>query len=144
MSTADFKPDPEDRFELASAADDAVLTDDEFSEEFDDEILDEDEYVYEDEEEEEDDDEELDDKQAKTRRRLFCFSCNRTEAHYQSYRRRWYYSFVVGMTFGLMHGVGPFRCKCCGNSRLMISDGLNPRYWFRSSRPKSSRSKSRR
>jgi hypothetical protein len=59
--------------------------------------------------------------------RLFCLHCNRTETHVTKYRNRWYYSFVVGMTFGLIYLVGPFRCRCCGHSRLMVSDFLNPR-----------------
>ncbi len=62
--------------------------------------------------------------------RLFCFECNRPESHFLGHRRRWYYSFLVGLSFGLALIAGPFRCRCCGKSRLMCADWLHPKRWF--------------
>jgi hypothetical protein len=62
---------------------------------------------------------------------LFCFNCNRDERHVLADHRRWFYSYLVGMTFGLIKIVGPFRCQCCGARRLMSSDKTNLRFWWR-------------
>ncbi len=64
-------------------------------------------------------------------RELFCFSCNRLEDHSLAHRKEWPYSLLVGMTFGLILFFGPFRCRCCGHTRLMLNDFLNPKYWIR-------------
>lgn len=63
--------------------------------------------------------------------RMKCFECNRPEGHHLAARSRWFYSFSVGMTFGLILLVGPFQCQCCGSSRLMARNELNLRYWMR-------------
>jgi len=60
---------------------------------------------------------------------LRCFNCNRLEGHYLSYYRRLWYSFFVGMTFGLAIIFGPYKCQCCGSQRLMISNLLHPKYY---------------
>lgn len=59
---------------------------------------------------------------------LYCFHCNRKESHVpiKSYNRL--SSFILGMTFGLTRLIGPFYCRCCGNSRLFWADWVNPRY----------------
>ena len=80
------------------------------------------------------------------RRGLYCFHCNRQEMHALAYRGSWIYSFLVGMTFSVIWAVGPFKCVCCGRTRLMMKDGLNPRYFYRhwSERAASSGGRSRR
>jgi hypothetical protein len=89
-------------------------------------------------------------KSARKRLGLHCFNCNRYEGHYLSFYRRLWYSYVIGMTFGLAIVIGPYRCQCCGSSRLMMSNLLHPKYYIavsrlrskkrsRSSRRKSSR-----
>lgn len=81
------------------------------------------------------------------RYRLYCFSCNRPEGHFLSHENRWYYSFLIGMTFGLIRLVGPYQCQCCGHHRLMRSNHLNVRYLIKymesSKTKKKSRSKRR-
>ena len=71
-------------------------------------------------------------RRSRKRRKLFCFHCNRPEGHFLSAQYRWYYSFAVGMTFGLVKIIGPYQCQCCGAKRLMFANWLNLRYWFRS------------
>ena len=63
--------------------------------------------------------------------RLFCFHCNRSEHHYNSLKGRRFYFFLIGMTFGLVRYYGPFRCRCCGHTRLFKYDRMNPRFLFR-------------
>ncbi len=63
--------------------------------------------------------------------RIFCFECNRLEGHSLYVRSRWFYSYLLGLTFGLVTIVGPYQCQCCGQKRLMCRDFLNLRYWFR-------------
>jgi len=70
---------------------------------------------------------------------LHCFNCNRYEGHYLlAYRRLWY-SFIIGMTFGLAIIFGPYRCQCCGSSRLMMSNLLHPKYYVAVSKTRSKR-----
>ena len=88
---------------------------------------------------------------SKSRRKrlgLHCFNCNRYEGHYLLLYRRLWYSFIVGMTFGLAIVFGPYRCQCCGSSRFMISNLLHPKYYVAASKLRSkkkgrSRSRSR-
>ena len=79
------------------------------------------------------DDEILDDHRAhpKKRKWLFCFHCNRPESHALYRQNRWYYSFLIGLTFGLVRLIGPFQCQCCGATRLMSSNFTSLSYWFR-------------
>ena len=71
---------------------------------------------------------------SRSRRRLFCFQCNRPEGHFLASERRWFYSFLLGLTFGIINLFGPYRCQCCGAVRMMAFNAINPRYWFRTSR----------
>lgn len=80
-------------------------------------------------------DEPLDDFHAETgasRKRLGlrCFNCNRMEGHYLLFYRRLWYSYVIGLTFGLAVIAGPYRCQCCGSSRFMMSNLLHPKYYM--------------
>lgn len=68
---------------------------------------------------------------SRKRKKLHCFHCHRYEGHFLSSENRWYYSFLLGLTFGLVRIVGPFQCQCCGQRRLMTADRLNIRYLFR-------------
>jgi len=70
-------------------------------------------------------------RKSRKRRRLICFHCNRPEGHFVPYRGSWFYSFFVGMSFGLVNVFGPYRCQCCGKQRLMFKDWLNPMYHIR-------------
>lgn len=65
----------------------------------------------------------------RARRRIRCFECNRPEGHYLVSQHRWFYSYLLGLTFGLVTIVGPYQCQCCGSKRLMAFNALNPRYW---------------
>ena len=89
-------------------------------------------YDYDDEYE--DDEYELKERSRSTRKiiQLYCFACNRIERHSRSAGRRWLYSYLLGLTVGLIFLVGPYRCHCCGAKRLMCTNVLNPRYWFQS------------
>ncbi len=58
---------------------------------------------------------------------LFCFHCHRPENHFLEKRYDWYYSLLIGFTFGLILLVGPFRCRCCGSQRLFCFDEWHPR-----------------
>ncbi len=93
-------------------------------------------------------DEPIDETHAETGKRrkrigLHCFSCNRREGHTLSHYRKMWYSYIVGMTFGLSIFFGPYRCQCCGSNRLMISNLLNPRYYFSMLKTKSGSSSRR-
>ena len=50
---------------------------------------------------------------------IFCFNCNRREGHFLHRENRWYYSYLIGLTFGLIKIIGPLQCQCCGARRLM-------------------------
>lgn len=69
---------------------------------------------------------------SRSRRRLYCFECNRDETHSLLAQRRWFYSFLLGLTFGTINIIGPYQCQCCGAKRLMCANSLNPRFWLRS------------
>lgn len=73
-------------------------------------------------------------KPQRRRRRLHCFECNRSEGHFLASQHRWFYSYLLGLTFGSINIAGPYQCQCCGAKRLMAFNLLNPRYWFRSAR----------
>ena len=76
-----------------------------------------------------------------------CFNCNRMEGHYLLFYRRVWYSYLIGLTFGMAVIFGPYRCQCCGSSRFMMSNLLHPKYYLSifSTRSKSkSRSRSSR
>lgn len=60
--------------------------------------------------------------------RLYCFHCNRPEGHSNPYLGAWFYSYFIGLTFGLLHFFGPFRCQCCGRSRLMFRNWAHPKF----------------
>jgi hypothetical protein len=62
---------------------------------------------------------------------LFCFRCHRPERHAIINRNQWYYSILVGFTFGLILLIGPFRCRCCGGMRWLRSDWMHPKRWFK-------------
>jgi hypothetical protein len=66
--------------------------------------------------------------------RIFCFSCNRYEGHSVASRSRFFYSFLIGLTFGLYYYLGRYMCHCCGSVRLGRFDWVNPRFWMRSLR----------
>lgn len=82
---------------------------------------------------------------ARKRKGMHCFHCHRHEGHFLASASRWYYSYLVGLTFGLIRLVGPFQCQCCGAKRLMFADWANLRYLMRDKgalgNPKSSRSR---
>ena len=61
---------------------------------------------------------------------LRCFNCNRLEGHYLLFYRQMWYSYIIGLTFGLAVIVGPYRCQCCGASRFMVSNLLHPKYYL--------------
>lgn len=73
---------------------------------------------------------------------IFCFNCNRREGQFLFRQNRWYYSYLIGLTFGLIKIVGPYQCQCCGARRLMCSDWISLQYLLRRYRDrKVSRSK---
>ena len=73
---------------------------------------------------------------------IFCFNCNRREGQFLYLQNLWYYSFLIGMTFGLIKIIGPFQCQCCGARRFMCSDWISLRYLLKLHRDrKNSRSK---
>lgn len=76
--------------------------------------------------------------------RLFCFSCNRYEGHSIGSKHRFFYSFLLGLTFGLYFYLGRYLCHCCGNVRLGRYDWINPRFWFRAIRERGGGSKRKR
>lgn len=71
------------------------------------------------------------------RKRMFCFGCNRPDGHAIAGGNRFFYSFLLGLTFGLIYLVGPYRCQCCGTLRLFRFNRMNPRYWFHKTRQRS-------
>ena len=73
-------------------------------------------------------------KSRKKRIEMMCFSCNRTDGHSLVVRRRWFFSYLLGLTFGLSLLFGPYFCQCCGSTRWMCHNMLNPRYWYRKMR----------
>ena len=73
-------------------------------------------------------------KSSRSRQVMMCFECNRKEGHFLASQNRWFYSYLIGMTLGLIFLVGPYQCQCCGSKRLMIHNMLNPKYWVRSLR----------
>jgi len=56
----------------------------------------------------------------KKKRRMFCGGCNRMENHGRAGRKSWLNSYITGLTFGLNHLLGPFKCTCCGSNRWII------------------------
>ena len=59
---------------------------------------------------------------------IFCFNCNRREGHFLYRQNSWYYSYLIGLTFGLIKIIGPYQCQCCGARRFMCADWLHSRY----------------
>ena len=105
------------------------LQDPEYDEEYDEEYEGEYEEDYEGEYEEEYEGEHHEERQGsrssssrsrKKKRRMFCGGCNRMENHRRSARTSWINSYITGLTFGLNHLVGPFKCTCCGSNRWII------------------------
>ena len=70
--------------------------------------------------------------ESRPRKRLHCFNCNRSESHFLAHKNRWFYSYLLGLTFGLITFIGPFRCQCCGDQRFFSTDRLHPRTWLQS------------
>ena len=62
------------------------------------------------------------------KKRLYCFHCNRQENHSNPFIGAWFYSYLIGLSFGLLHFFGPFRCTCCGRNRLMFKDWTHPKF----------------
>ena len=76
--------------------------------------------------------------------RLFCFHCNRPEGHGNPYLGTWFYSYFIGLSFGLLHFFGPFRCQCCGRNRLMFRNWANPKFHMVKARQRAASTSSRR
>lgn len=68
------------------------------------------------------------------RSRIFCFHCNRQEAHFHSLKQYQRFPFYVGLSAGLVYLYGPFTCRCCGHRRHFRFDWIHPilvwRKWF--------------
>ncbi len=62
--------------------------------------------------------------------RLYCFSCHRTENHYNTLKGQSYHYLLIGMTMGLVWLFGAYRCRCCGHRRLVRFNNLNLRYHY--------------
>ena len=62
--------------------------------------------------------------------RLYCFSCHRTENHYNTLKGKSYHYLLIGMTMGLVWLFGAYRCRCCGHRRLVRFNNLNLRYHY--------------
>lgn len=62
---------------------------------------------------------------------MTCFRCNRPDFHFHGLRPRWYWSVLVGFSFGLVIFTGPYRCRCCGARRWMCWDFTHPRCWMK-------------
>ncbi len=62
--------------------------------------------------------------------RMYCFRCHRLERHATAFSNNWYYSYLVGMSFGLLWFLGPFRCRCCTSLRWFRFEWMHPRRWF--------------
>jgi hypothetical protein len=71
-----------------------------------------------------------DDRNKTKRRELFCFHCNRLEAHSPATRFGAFHSFLIGLTLGLVKIIGPYYCRCCGHRRFLGSDRIHPKYWI--------------
>ena len=71
---------------------------------------------------------ELESRGRRRKPRLYCFHCNRPETHSNPYMGAWFYSYFIGLTFGLLHLFGPFRCTCCGRQRLIFKDWAHPKF----------------
>ncbi|QEG22796.1 hypothetical protein [Mariniblastus fucicola] len=71
---------------------------------------------------------ELESRKGRKKPKLYCFHCNRMEGHSNPYIGAWFYSYFIGLTFGLLHFIGPFRCTCCGRQRLMFRDWAHPKF----------------
>lgn len=65
------------------------------------------------------------------RHKLYCFHCNRMENHFHSKSDKWYYSFLLGFSFGIASMIGPFRCVCCNHRRLSLLHHMHPRMILR-------------
>lgn len=63
-------------------------------------------------------------------RRMYCFNCHRDESFFTTYRGHWLYSFLKGISLGLISFCGPFTCRCCGHRRLFWPDKLHPQRWL--------------
>lgn len=63
---------------------------------------------------------------------LYCFHCNRPESHFHTLQGKWYFSYMLGFSFGLLNLTGPFRCVCCGHKRLSRLNHMHPRMIGRS------------
>lgn len=72
--------------------------------------------------------EEVGTRRSRKKSRMYCFHCNRQEVHANPYIGAWFYSYFIGLTFGLLHFIGPFRCTCCGRQRLMFRDWAHPKF----------------
>ncbi len=90
--------------------------------------------------------EELGSRKSKSRSktRMYCFHCNRPEGHSNPYVGTWFYSYFIGLSFGLLHFFGPFRCQCCGRQRLMFRDWAHPKFHVVSARKRAAAPSSRR
>ncbi|HMP77917.1 MAG TPA: hypothetical protein PKD54_00560 [Pirellulaceae bacterium] len=62
--------------------------------------------------------------------RMYCFRCHRMERHATALSSRWYYSYLVGITFGMIWLLGPFRCRCCTSLRWFRFEWMHPRRWW--------------
>lgn len=87
---------------------------------------------------------ELGSRKGRRKPRLYCFHCNRPENHANPYLGAWFYSYFIGLTFGLLHFFGPFRCTCCGRQRLMFKDWAHPKFHAIMARNRAAASSSRR
>ena len=67
----------------------------------------------------------------KRSRVLHCFNCNRSESFFIWSKYRWYHPYLVGFTFGLVFLIGPYRCRCCGHSRMFIWNWMHPYRWLK-------------
>lgn len=65
------------------------------------------------------------------KQKIFCFNCNRQEFHIMAFKGTWLHSFLLGMSFGLIRFVGPYRCTCCGKKRAMYADFCSVSYHLR-------------
>ena len=99
---------------------DPNLLPDETLQDSDDELLDE--------EFDEEFEEEFEEPRRKRKRhRLYCFHCNRMENHFHAKTDKWYYSYLLGFSFGIASMLGPFRCVCCGHDRMSRLHQMHPR-----------------
>lgn len=61
---------------------------------------------------------------------LYCLRCHRLERHATTFAHTWYYSFLVGLTFGVIWLLGPFRCRCCTSRRWFRFEWMHPYRWW--------------